>query len=278
MKRINRQIVASLLALLVSGSLAAAQSKVVPIVEMKLGALIGGIENGKFVDAPTTAAKLAERQNYRIFLPLGKFRKIELSKPAVADEICDDHYTFRSSGALTEALMKKGGVALGDGIGWNPQPRAAKPIDPKSAEFLKIVNDYLRAKKIRQPVAKLDQAFRVDLDGDGREEVVLAASRIVPYNSRRVIKTYDAFSLVLVRKTVGGKPLDIEVAGVFFPRLRTDYDDYRHEVSSVADLDGDGKMELVMYSEFYEGVSANVVKIVGKKAIGVENLGASCGV
>jgi hypothetical protein len=242
---------------------------------MKIGGLIGGVENGKFLDARTTAAKLADEQNYTLYLPNGKTEALNLKKPTAAQDICEDFYSFENIDP--ENRFEKGGIGLGEGFRWNPYRRVSKPIDLNNAEYKKIVNDFLRTKRIRQPVSKLEQAFRIDLDGDGREEVILTASRIIPYNSQRVIKSYDAFSIILIRRIVNGKPQTTMLEGEFQPKLTVDYDGYRHSVSSIADLNGDGRMEIVLYSAYYEGSNVSVVEMVGNKFEPVQNLSAGCG-
>lgn len=273
MKRI---LILSLI-LLSLGAVSAAQTRVVPIVEMKVGALIGGIENGKFLDAKTTAEKLADQQNYTLYLPGGKSEKLLLGKPTTSQqEICEGFYSLDELAPIDR--HKKGGVALGEGFKWNPQPRAVKPIALNNAASLKIMNDFLRAKRITTRVAKLDQAFSVDLDGDGREEIVLTATRVDrSFQPTRKRKNYDAYSVVLVRKIVGGKAQNIVLESETVPKSDAIYDGYAYEISSFADLDGDGKMEILLHGEYYEGSSTNVIKLTGGKPVTVDVLGAGCG-
>jgi hypothetical protein len=49
-------------------------------------------------------------------------------------------------------------------------------------------------------------------------------------------------------------------------------------MSAIADLNGDGKMELVHHGAYYEGSYTAVYQIVGSKAVEVKILGAGCGV
>ncbi|HEY8562059.1 MAG TPA: VCBS repeat-containing protein [Pyrinomonadaceae bacterium] len=257
---------------------AAAQSKVVPIVDMKVGGLLGGVENGKFFDAKTTIERLEAEQDYTLYLPGKKSEKLRLKKPTNSQDVCDDFYGLDYEGIDAETRHEKGGVALGDGYRWNPQPRAIKAIALNNAAYKKIMNDFLRTKRITTPVAKLDQAFSVDLDGDGREEVILTATRadrsFQPKPKRR---TYDGFSVVLIRKTVNGKIRNIVLDGEFHPKSDAFYDGYTYAVSSVADLNGDGKLEILLHGEYYEGSSTGVYELNGSKASYVEGLGAGCG-
>lgn len=257
----------------------AAQSRVVPIVEMRVAGLLGGVENGKFLDAKTTAEKLAAEQRYTIFPPGGKTESLLLKKPINEADVCDGFFGIDYEGIESDARYKNLGVALGAGFGWKPQPRAVKRIALDNAAYVKIMNDFLRTKRIRTPLAKLNRAFSVDLDGDGRDEIVLAATRVDRYfQPRPKRKTYDAYSVVLIRKSVGGKMRNIVVDGSFDPQTDAIYDGYVYDISSFVDLNGDGRMEIIEYGEYYEGSGISVFQLVGNKAVSVDVLGAGCSV
>ncbi len=82
------------------------------------------------------------------------------------------------------------------------------------------------------------------------------------------------YTLVLVRKTVGEEVQNIflvkavwlsEVGGAL-PRA--------NHISAIADLNGDGVMEIVLFNAYYEGSGSDVVQLKGNKATGV--LSCSC--
>jgi len=257
-----------------------AQTKVVPIVDMKIGGLLGGVQNGKFLDAQTTVQKLVAEQNYTLYLFGGTNEKLKLKKPIATMDVCQDFLAVdMDQTEYTTNVYEKGGVALGEGFSWNPQPRASKAIDLNNAEYKKIVTNFLRTKRITQPnLLKLKQAVRVDLDGDGTEEVILTASRIVEYEDRKKNVKYDEYSVVLIRKIVGKVTQNILLDGNFYPKNPYEYDSYNYTVSSIADLNGDGKMEIVLHAQFYEGSATQVYEMVGNKAVEVKKLAAECGV
>jgi hypothetical protein len=265
-----------LLTILLTALTTTAQTKVVPIIDMKVGGLIGGVENGRFLDAKTTVEKLSAEQNYMLY-PLGrKSENLLLKKPTASSEICDDFFSL-DTGEDFEAMHNKGGVALGEGFRWNPQPRAVTSIPLNNAANKKIMQDLLRTKGITLPVLKLEQAYRSDLDGDGREEVILTATRVIRNAEERPRRKMDAYSVVLVRKIVNGKPQNIILDSEFVPKSDAFYDGYTYEVSAIADLNGDGKMEIVLHGEYSEGSHTAVFEVNGRKATAIESLHAGCG-
>lgn len=258
--------------LLISGFTASAQTKIVPIVEMKVKGLLGGVLNGKFVDAKTTAAKLKGNENYTLFgiegVNEGEFT---VGKPSAGEDICTDFYSIEPS---EEAVA---GVALGDGFKWNPMPRVVKTIDLNDAGYKKIVADVLRTKRIMKTTIKLMQAVRVDLDGDGSEEVLIAATKYASGDVSASAQVGD-YSFILLRKIVAGRVQNTVIAGDFITKKVDFGAPSEYEISAIADLNGDGKMEIILHSAYYEGSSSGVYEIKGNKAVEVAALSVGCGV
>jgi hypothetical protein len=258
--------------LLVSGLTISAQTRIVAIVEMKIKGLLGGVENGKFVDAKTTAEKLKGNENYTLYgfegVNEGEF---SLKMPKSDQDVCTDFYYVEPSEEITS------GIAFGDGYKWNPLKRVPRALDLNSAVYKKAVTDVLRAQGIPKPTVKITQAFRIDLEGDGQEEVLLTAT-----SYKNGIGALDAkvgdYSFVMLRKIVGGKVKNIVVSGEFI-KNEIDYGiPSSFEISSIADLNGDGVMEIILYSEYYEGHSSWAVEIKDDKPVEIEILAVGCGV
>ena len=258
--------------LLVSGLAASAQTRVVPIVEMNVRGLLGGVENGKFVDAKTTAEKLKGNLNYTLFGIGGESKnKFTFGKPKNDQDVCEDFYYIETDEENVS------GVALGDGYRWNPMSRVPKSIDLNDAAYKKIVAGVLRSKGIAKTTINLTQAVRIDLDGDGEEEVLITATRYKNGIAALDAKVGD-YSFVLLRKIVAGKVQNIVVTGEFI-KNKTDYGvPSSFKISSIVDLNGDGKMEIVLYSEYYEGSSAWAVEIKENKSVEIKTLSVGCGV
>jgi len=258
--------------LLISGFTASAQTRIVPIVEMKIKGLLGGVQNGKFVDAKTTAAKMKGDENFTLFGVEGVNEgEFTVGKPQIGEDICTDFYDIEPS---MEAVS---GVALGDGFRWNPMPRTVKPIDLNDGTYKKIVTDILATKRLTKTQSILTQAFRVDLDGDGQEEVLIAATK---YSSGKVSSSARVgdYSFILLRKIVAGKVQNTVIAGDFITKKIDFGAPSEFEISAIADLNGDGKMEIILHSAYYEGSSTGVYEIKGNKAVEVAALSVGCGV
>ena len=246
----------------------AQQQEIVPIIEVQTRGLLGGVENGKYLDAKTTFARLSGEGKYTLFGIKGKTGALTATIEA-PDVPCDEFYFAKT------ALEGQKGIALGAAMTWNAVPRTPRAIALNDKTYLGIVTAILRSKGLTGSKAVIEQAVRVDLDGDGTDEVILTASnyggKIQPS-----AKAGD-YSFVLVRKIVGGKARNIMVAEEYIKKNVEFGAPSRFEISSIADLNGDGKMEIVQYGEYYEGSGAYAYEITDQ-AVEIKALQAGCGV
>ncbi len=244
-------------------------AQVVPIVEMQSGGLLGGVEKGKYLDAKTTFGRLKGETKFSLFDITGKTDDFNATV-AGPDEPCEEFYS------INDERDERKGVGLGDGAKWNPLPRPMKPIGLTDKTYLKVVSDILRLKGLPKAKAVIEQAVRVDLDGDGVEEVLLTASsyggKIAP--SAEV----NDYSFVLLRKFVAGKVQNIMISEEYVKKNVEFGAPNRFEIAAIADLNGDKKMEIVVFGEYYEGSGADVYEVKGNKAVAIKLLGAGCGV
>ncbi|CAN5500697.1 hypothetical protein BH10ACI1_BH10ACI1_28000 [soil metagenome] len=263
------KIIITLLMLLTLSFTISAQSKVVPIIDVKVGGLLGGVQNGKWLDAKTTFEMLSGEGSYTLFGIKGNIGELTLTveKP---DEPCEDFYYAKNE------LEDKQGVAIGTSRNWNVVPQTPTALNLTDKTYMKIVSDILRSKGLTRAKARIEQAVRVDLDGDGINEVILTASSYAG-NIQPNAKVGD-YSFVLLRKIVGGKVKNIMIAEEYI-KNKIDYGIPSHfEVSAIADLNGDGKMEIVLFGEYYEGSGASVYEIKSDKLMKIKELETGCGV
>ena len=147
---------------------------------------------------------------------------------------------------------------------------------PDNATYIKAASDALRTKGIINKAPKIRDALRVDLEGDGQEEILISATSYEGDIQPRAKK--GDYSFVLLRKIVAGKVRNIIVAGDFVTK-KIDFgvpSEYR--ISSILDLNGDGKMEIIIYGSYYEGRWIEVYEMKANKPANIKALNVGCGV
>jgi hypothetical protein len=246
-----------------------AQTEIVPILNTKVNGLLGGIQNGKFVDAKTTFAQLKGKRSYGIYDTIQKIATIEIEVQAPS-EPCEDFYP------LNYSLDDVEGIAIGTNPGWNLQPRAAKVIDLNNPAYIKAASDALRTKGIINKAPKIRDALRVDLEGDGQEEVLINVTSYGEGIQPRA-KRGD-YSFILLRKIVGGKVRNTIVTGDFVKKNIMFGAPSKFEISSIADLNGDGKLEVIIYGAYYEGHWIETYEMKDSKLADIKVLNVGCGV
>ena len=77
-----QQAIFNLFLVFLFSTFANAQSKVVPIIDMKVGGLLGGVQNGKYLDAETTVKTMAAETDYTLYLLGGSVERVlQVKKP-----------------------------------------------------------------------------------------------------------------------------------------------------------------------------------------------------
>ena len=250
-----------------------------PIVEVETGYLFGAVVDGKWIKADEAAKSMSDETIYRVYGLTQAMGDARAGKPKPNEEdVCSDIFVVSLSPKIT-----KGVIAIS--APWNALPRKIQTIDPAQKVYVDAVRDFLKTKEIKEPKVKIDNIVRVDLDGDGEEEVLISATNyfskdktVVPMRSPA-----GSYSCVLLRRVVAGKVETQLVEGEFHPKaFKAKENDASfdapnvNKLIAVLDLDGDGKMEIVISSGYYEGGATTIYRCDGKKC--EQLLSVSCGV
>jgi len=248
-----------------------AQSEPVPIVEMKFRGLLGGVQNGKWIPASKIGPQLkAETEFVLVGENSVEEGGVSFGKRGEPEDVCQDFYRFEFE------LKMDQGVAIGSAAKWNPSPRKAQKIDLTNQTYKTAVSNFLKKKGILRPVVKIKQAYRVDLEGDGIDEVLIAAT----YYKGGLASSAAAgdYSFVLLRKATG-KTVTVHLLKGDFITRKVDFGaPTQNEISAIADLNGDGKMEIVLFGFYYEGDFASAFEMKNGRPVEIKEFEIGCGV
>ena len=267
-------VIVAVLLICAGGSLAA---ELHPIAEAQSGYLFGASSDGKWIKADETAKSISDETTYRVYGLAQAFGEAKAGKPKPEDVPCEETLFVELS-----PKPEKGLIAIA--ASWNALPRTPKVVDATQKVYIDAVRDFLKTKGIEQPKVKIDNILRVDLDGDGEEEVLISATNYFSKDGHVPMRSPAAsYSMVLLRHMVAGKVETQLVEGEFYPRAYptpTDNDasfnaPNAYKVIGCFDLDGDGKLEIVVHSQYYEGEMTTIYKCDPKKAEAVLSVG--CG-
>ncbi|MGB9475995.1 MAG: FG-GAP repeat protein [Candidatus Udaeobacter sp.] len=254
-----------------------AKADVHPIVEVQSGYLFGATADGKWIKSEEAAKAISGKRTYEIYGLTQSLGQARGGKPKPAEEeVCSDVLTVSFS-----PKPENGVIALA--APWNALPRKPRVMDTIQQVYVEAVRDFLKTKGIEEPKVKIDNIIRVDLDGDGEDEVLISTTNYkeegMPMRSPA-----GSYSMVLLRRIVSGKVETQLVEGEFYPKAYQNgpHDDASfnapnaYKIIAVLDLDGDGKMEVVVTSQYYEGGTTTIYRCDPKKV--KELLSVTCGV
>ncbi len=245
-------LILALAALAFSAPTKGRQSAVVPILDVRSGYLLGGSRGGKWISAKNTALALKNGANYRLYSSVRGLGKGRATAPKTEDAPCPDTLWSEIS---PDSLRKNAEFALGGAH--NPLPRALRAENTDQATYKKVVAAILRKNGIAKPIVQITQLWRVDLDGDGTQEVLLTATRKADYGDKNSIAPASRagdYSLLLLRRVVRGKAQNRVLQGEIYPRAKPFNAPGFYQLAAVLDADGDGKMEFLVRGRYYEGL------------------------
>lgn len=244
---------------------------IVPILETNIGGLLGGVKNGEWLSAKETAANLKGGEKYKLF-GFNEGAENELTGESPAAEVpCENFYSV-----AVKPEQEINAVALGSSLNWNPALRPVVKIENNSAVYKKIITETLASKGLTKSIPKATQILQADLDGDGTNEVVISTSSFKKgLTSRGDLGDY---SFILLRKVVNGKAKNVILSGDFVQKASNAGAPAEYKISGIADLNGDGKMEIVVFARYYEGSWVEVFEMKNGDMTSVEKLKSACGV
>ncbi len=241
--------------------------------------VMGAFQGGRFLEAETLTRLEARR--YQVFGPLGRINQAQGAGGLKTPDICDWNRETPLT-LLERRAMQYPAYALS--APWNPQPRAVTSFAPAAAHRQAVAAELDRRNIKKAP--NITQALRTDLDGDGREEVILSANQ-PGFSIRegiiegRYAQEVGDYGLLMVRKLLSDTDLRIFVLDV--THLDKPFDGTEgmptmitRRIGAILDLDGDGKMEIITEDWVHEGVGSTVWRWNGRQFVKVLEWG--CGV
>ncbi len=211
----------------------------------KQGMLLGGVQHeGEWVNPQLAAARLLEGDIFYGYLN-GRSRGPFLVAPDQQFTDCHGMPWYKFSPLVAADLIFN--------VPWDPIPRTAAPLAHDSPTYEAILRDVLRERGISDPVINITDLQKIDLDGDGFDEVLLEAKQI---NSR----LGETYSVIILRMIIDGEAQTIVLMDTLSPQAPASEKDKFYELSGVYDLDGDGILEIAVNAERgVEGGSYSVI-------------------
>lgn len=211
--------------------------------------VVGGYAGGTWLNSETAGKRLtAARTEYRVFTLAGEQGLVSGAKPAPDSDVCPDVWMHA---VRPEPDPER--HAIGVNAPWNPMPRKAVLSKGDPA----VVRALLESRGLAKPRVQITQWARVDLAGNGEMVEIFAATYYLDAAELMVPKAGD-YSFVGVRRGPAGKARTEVLVGEFYPKTDEQSTPNIHELAGLLDLNGDGVLEIILRSAYYEGGGVQV--------------------
>ncbi|MFQ3598522.1 MAG: VCBS repeat-containing protein [Chloroherpetonaceae bacterium] len=227
------------------------QSPIYPIVSLLDGnCLMGALQDGVRLSDAEAATRLMGNEVYRIYTMSGFAGRCVGTAPASAPVPCAENWRITFSPPI------EGVIAMGGD--WNALPRLPKLVS--SSMFIPSVKKIAKEYGIVKPKISKIEAYSVDLDGDRKSEFIVSAR----YFENDVQESSNAgeYSMVFVKR---GKEI-LFVSSNFYLNDGNYNLPVSHKLTGIMDINGDGKMELVVRSRNKEGSQTSIYHIHQNRA------------
>lgn len=136
-----------------------------------------------------------------------------------------------------------------------------------------FARELLATRGLDVPAPVIKQLFRTDLEGDGTNEVLVVAEEVSP----GLFGQEGDYSIIFMRKVVQG---EVQTAVLGDSVIIDPDEDFliSFTLGTVADLSGDGQMEIVVDAAYYEGLGVDVWEYADDDLGPVPRISAGCGV
>ena len=173
--------------------------------------LIGATQNGKWLKDENNLAKFGKSTKFLGFDSFIKTKPSEIYGTVLETGCSASIIYFGNTSEVSENPSiddsLKPILAIGANAKWNPLPRLPKKLDTANKTYQKIALDFLKTKGIKPKNFKFENAFSIDLEGDGSDEVFLEATNYKNKNGEIGSPARaGSYSFVLMRKIINGKP------------------------------------------------------------------------
>jgi len=203
--------------------------------------LLGGTEGGAWIDAETAASRLNGGEVYNLYSPAGPVGTTIGSKPA-RGRICPQYSLQWNPAPTAENVIGLGG-------NWNALPRLPEDLSTGDESYRAVAADWWAAQGWPGADVRLTRILRVDMDGNGTPEVLIAATRMSEVTGHDVAA--GDYSAVFLHKETA--PQTLRLVGDYYPAAKALAFPITYSLTSVLDLNGDGKMEVVVGVRRWEG-------------------------
>jgi hypothetical protein len=216
--------------------------------------LLGAVQGESWLMPEQAAIYLGGEAEYDVHTLPGGLYQVGGSVPQFSP-------VSRNYSILTESTLDEPGM-VGVIKGWPVQRRDVQVLSPDQDIYRLVVQGWLKIQGLKAPQDGDLHIFRVDLEGDGVDEVFISATHLD--ESRHTTKSGD-YSVVLMRRVIGNEAVTVFIQGDVYHSQEPEITYPRtYSFGNFLDLDHDGVLEVIVEFHAWEDFGALLYQIDGQ--------------
>jgi len=221
--------------------------------------LLGGVQDGAWLGPDTVAAQIQDGMVFDIYSTDSRLQMIgHVSGP---DPICDTYFVDADENISVSGMI---GVAQG----WDVTQRKMEELSSDNDFYRQVVMDWLIEQGISNPIVENLHVSRVDIEGDGVDEVFLSASHFNDGSGH--MSEYGDYTVILMRKVNGDDAVTLDLVREIHSSQEPEMTfPIKYSLTDFIDLDQDGNLEVIIEINRWEGFGAAVYQINGSDRVQV---------
>jgi hypothetical protein len=203
------------------------------------GYVFGGVRNNQWIDASAARQGLAAGQQVSVYTNSAFSGQSTLRGRAPGEYDCGSavQFSLDPNAAWMYSVATNGP--------WQASPRRPALMDSTTPPYADALKQVLNDLGLEDPLIQFLTLQRVDLEGDGVDEIVMTAFRQIAGSGSTVISPGD-HALVVLRRLVGNEVLNIPLVSDVYLQAASNISPLEYRVIGMLDLNADGVLEIII--------------------------------
>ncbi|MCB0102039.1 MAG: hypothetical protein KDD74_08350 [Anaerolineales bacterium] len=218
--------------------------------------LLGGVQNGSWLSDEETLLLLEYERLIDVYeYPTGWVGNTTIHNVIDLDPPFCGMYFIGSD------LLETSGWQFAFYQGWQVTLHPWTEL-PTSEIYTQTVHDWLTMQGLAQPQIQISRILKVDIEGDGVDEVFIEASYFKTPNPQSPQAEYGDYSIILMRKVSGNSVSVIPIIADLYHNIKPNaLFPHTYFLNSFIDLNQDGNLEVVLDITRWEGSGMMVYEV-----------------